>query len=102
MLVSIHGFKHMSTVQSYFHPKIRLSPYYAHLLFLLVNGILVVHVQILTRMLSACPPIYWSVAFFTTTYPDRAKQYYTPLICVYFALYNVLGPVLFSNSYPWT
>ncbi|TMW68232.1 hypothetical protein Poli38472_007904 [Pythium oligandrum] len=69
------------------------APYYAHWAFLVVNALLVVHIQVTTRLLAACPPLFWAPAVFIK--PSH-------VVVAYFLLYSVLGVGLFSSFYPWT
>jgi phosphatidylinositol glycan class V len=76
-----------------------LRPYCIHLLLLLLNALLVVHIQVTTRLLTACPPVFWGPAsFFCNKIPGK----YEKAVIGYFLLFNVLGSVLFSTFYPWT
>ncbi|CAH0482967.1 unnamed protein product [Peronospora belbahrii] len=84
-----------------------LTPYYAHWLFLLLNALLVVHIQVTTRLLCACPPLFWHPAsLICDTAMTRKKKpvltRYGRVIISYFLLFTVLGSVLFSSFYPWT
>lgn len=92
------------------------TPYYVHWLFLLVNALLVVHIQVTTRLLCACPPLFWAPAAFAVrdaagkdndnteavgnTGPKMSRK--GKLVVGYFLLYTVLGSVLFPAFYPWT
>lgn len=90
------------------------TPYYVHWLFLLVNALLVVHIQVTTRLLCACPPLFWAPAasILTKEYDEktsgedggssRTLTVKGNLVVGYFLLYNVLGAVLFPSFYPWT
>ncbi|RLN87112.1 hypothetical protein BBJ28_00015807 [Nothophytophthora sp. Chile5] len=86
-----------------------LTPYYVHWLFLLVNALLVVHIQVTTRLLCACPPLFWHPAAMACRTKSKAKTKspavltsYGRLVVSYFLLFNVLGGVLFPSFYPWT
>lgn len=95
------------------------TPYYVHWLFLLVNALLVVHIQVTTRLLCACPPLFWAPAASILKTKIKKDQARTSggddgssnsrsltakgkLVVGYFLLYNVLGTVLFPAFYPWT
>lgn len=96
------------------------TPYYVHWLFLLVNALLVVHIQVTTRLLCACPPLFWapaaSILKTLAKNDDKAKASVEggerisnkdltakgKLVVGYFLLYNVLGAVLFPSFSPWT
>ncbi|KAG1698492.1 hypothetical protein DVH05_015032 [Phytophthora capsici] len=84
-----------------------LTPYYVHWLFLVVNALLVVHIQVTTRLLCACPPLFWhpSALMCDSTVKREAPQAltrYGRLVVGYFLLFTVLGSVLFPSFYPWT
>ncbi|UIZ28864.1 hypothetical protein KXD40_007604 [Peronospora effusa] len=84
-----------------------LTPYYAHWLFLVVNALLVVHIQVTTRLLCACPPLFWHPASLLcdSTITRKASPVmtrYGRVIVTYFLLFTVLGSVLFPSFYPWT
>jgi len=90
-------------------------PFIVYWAVLLVIGVLFVHVQVLTRFLSACPPLYWFCASF---YDDASSQELSKehpkwnagmvrwamqhLIAFYFLAYTLVGILLFCNFYPWT
>lgn len=70
--------------------------YIAHWAFLAAFALLFVHVQVATRLLSICPPLYWFTAQLCR------KPRYARLIWTYFLVYGVLGCILFPQFYPWT
>lgn len=81
----------------------RATTYYVHWLFLTVNALLVVHIQVTTRLLCACPPVFWAPAAYLME-PSRpaALSRLGRVVLAYFLLFNVLGIGLFSSFYPWT
>jgi phosphatidylinositol glycan class V len=84
-----------------------LTPYYVHWLFLVVNALLVVHIQVTTRLLCACPPLFWHPAALLCGPSMKRKAppvltRYGRLVVGYFLLFTVLGSVLFPSFYPWT
>ncbi|KAG6587249.1 glycosyltransferase family 76 protein [Phytophthora cinnamomi] len=84
-----------------------LTPYYVHWLFLVVNALLVVHIQVTTRLLCACPPLFWHPAALVCCPAAKRKDAsvltrYGRLVVAYFLLFTVLGSVLFPSFYPWT
>ncbi|GLE10980.1 hypothetical protein PINS_up023272 [Pythium insidiosum] len=77
-----------------------LTRYAVHHAFLLVNALLVVHIQVTTRLLVACPTVFWLPArqFFVA----RESAARGRAVVAFSLLYSVLGAVLFSAFYPWT
>jgi len=69
--------------------------YIAHWGFLAAFVTLCMHVQVATRLLSTCPPLYWFAAHLCTGKHAR-------LVWTYFLVYGSLGFVLFPRFYPWT
>ncbi|DAZ94269.1 TPA: hypothetical protein N0F65_011901 [Lagenidium giganteum] len=79
------------------------APYCLHWLFLLANALVVVHIQVTTRFLAACPPLYWApAALIGTKLSSATHSTYTRTVVAYFVVFNVLGVSLFSTFYPWT
>ena len=70
------------------------APFALHGLVLGAMGLLVINVQVATRLLAASPPLYWLAAGLE----GRAGA----AVRTYFALYAAVGVVLFVNHYPWT
>ncbi|CAI5729512.1 unnamed protein product [Hyaloperonospora brassicae] len=84
-----------------------LTPYYTHWLFLVVNALLVVHIQVTTRLLCACPPLFWHPAALLCDSAEEQKAVpvlttYGRVLVRYFLLFTILGSVLFPSFYPWT
>ncbi|KAG7399528.1 hypothetical protein PHYBOEH_008653 [Phytophthora boehmeriae] len=84
-----------------------LTPYYVHWLFLVLNALLVVHIQVTTRLLCACPPLFWHPAALVCRVSTQKKASpelttYGRYVVGYFLLFAVLGSVLFTSFYPWT
>uniref|UniRef100_A0A6B2L764 GPI mannosyltransferase 2 n=1 Tax=Arcella intermedia TaxID=1963864 RepID=A0A6B2L764_9EUKA len=71
-----------------------------HWAFLVTFALLMMHVQVATRFIaSQCPPFYWWTATLLQQNPNARTQ---KLISYYFTLFWFLGPILFSNFYPWS
>ena len=54
--------------------------------------------QVSTRFLSACPPLYWYAARLAGSRAVGLRR----VVWAFFLGYLVLGVLLFPNSYPWT
>ena len=71
--------------------------YIAHWGFLAAFAMVGMHVQVATRLLSTCPPLYWFAAQLC-----YRRRRYAQLIWLYFLGYAALGYVLFPQFLPWT
>ena len=71
--------------------------YMWHWVLLTCLGITVAHVQIITRLVSVCPAMYWSIVLHL-----REKETYRRAILMYFVAFNIVGCIMFCNFYPWT
>jgi len=82
----------------------RFLPYCLHLVFLVIFGIFNVHIQVLTRMIySSTPLIYFYLAQHVSLYVTRGRcTQFFKLTMIHFAVYFLIGTLLFSNFYPWT
>lgn len=69
-----------------------LLPFILHLIFLVGFCMLCMHVQVITRFVSACPLIYWFAAQST-----RDLAWIVPWSCVF----TILGTALFVAYYPF-
>ncbi|CAK4850246.1 unnamed protein product [Aphanomyces euteiches] len=83
-----------------FHRR-ELAPYFIYLAFLLGNALVVVHIQVITRFLAPCPPIFWAAASLVDK-SSTALSTAGRLTVLYFLIFTVVGAVLFPTFYPWT
>ncbi|KAG9406632.1 hypothetical protein AC1031_002953 [Aphanomyces cochlioides] len=83
-----------------FHRR-ELAPYFIYLAFLLGNALVVVHIQVITRFLAPCPPIFWAAASLVDK-PSTSLSTAGRLTVLYFLIFTVVGAVLFPTFYPWT
>jgi Mannosyltransferase (PIG-V) len=74
-----------------------VAVYIAHWGFLAAFAMVGMHVQVATRLLSTCPPLYWFAAQLC-----YRRRRYAQLIWLYFLGYAALGYVLFPQFLPWT
>jgi len=72
-----------------------MVPHILHLSFLLFVGLFCMHVQVITRFVSACPCIYWFCAL-------KLSHGEMQWLYLYFSVFVLLGTSLFSCYYPWT
>ena len=81
-----------------------------HVAFLILFGLVNIHVQVLTRLLCSSSPVpYWYAATFfepihQTKSGSNARSYPVLKNCIlgYFICYNLLGILSHCNFYPWT
>ena len=59
-------------------------------------ALVAMHVQVATRFLSVCPPLYWYCAAIERQGGGVGRAVWT-----FFLLYATLGALLFPNGYPW-
>ena len=57
------------------------------------------HAQVATRFLSACPPLYWYAAHLTRS---GGRPGLRRAVWAFFLCYGALGTLFFPNFYPWT
>ena len=71
--------------------------------FMAVVALLVMHVQVATRMLSVCPAHHWCMAHLARR-GDRGvrRRRWRLMLWAACLAYTVLGGLLFPNFYPWT
>jgi len=74
-------------------------PYIVLWSVMLLSGVFVAHVQVITRVFSSLPVLYWAAAevYLTTSPSSRhwARVWFT--FCVF---YSAITSVLFANFYP--
>ena len=81
-----------------FAGSVAARPHIALWALLAVAAAVLMHVQVATRLLSACPALYWYLAHLTGTGPRWAGR----LVWVWSLGYAAVGTVLFVSFYPWT
>jgi hypothetical protein len=72
-------------------------PHVAVWALLAIAAALVMHIQVATRLLSACPALYWYGAHLTGTRPVAGR-----LVWAWSVGYAAAGAVLHTSFYPWT
>jgi phosphatidylinositol glycan class V len=72
------------------------APLVYHWALMTAVALLVMHVNVATRFLSACPPLYWHAAEWAA-----AGGWRTRLLWLWCFAYIALGCLLFPNFYPW-
>lgn len=75
-------------------------PFLLEMALMALVACLIMHVQVATRFLSICAPIYWFSAYKIHSYPKNQKLAY--VIWGTFIFYVSLGSLLFVNFYPFT
>jgi phosphatidylinositol glycan class V len=73
------------------------APLVYHWALMTAVALLAMHVNVATRFLSACPPLYWHAAQLLAGGGARAR-----LLWLWCFAYIALGCLLFPNFYPWT
>lgn len=73
-----------------------LFPHFVLLLFLLIYTLITVHVQIMARLFSFQPALYWSCATLYMAGSPRCKR----IVAGTHIGYALVGTVLFANYYP--
>lgn len=73
------------------------APLVYHWALMTAVALLAMHVNVATRFLSACPPLYWHAAEVVAGGGRRARA-----VWAWCFAYIVLGCLLFPNFYPWT
>ncbi|KAK9827676.1 hypothetical protein WJX81_007104 [Elliptochloris bilobata] len=73
------------------------APYVLHWAAATAAAALVLHVQVSTRFLSSCPPLYWYAARLAGSSGAGARR----AVWGFFLGYALLGALLFPNFYPW-
>ena len=73
---------------------LRELPYALHAAALALVALLAMHVQVATRLLVACPALFWAAARLARNRPR--------LVLVLFLSYSCVGTALFAAHYNWT
>jgi len=100
-------------------PRVSL-PFVCHWLALVAVGLLVMHVQVVTRFVCACPALYWYMAALWLRGGGESASSFGPsasswlqsilwllpgvrvLLLAYCVGYTLTGTLLFTNFYNWT
>ncbi|XP_057805055.1 uncharacterized protein LOC131020334 [Salvia miltiorrhiza] len=77
-----------------------ILPFALHLSFMVATAFFIMHVQVSTRFLSACPLIYWFASHIMGC--SSTGKRWGHFIWAYSAAYIFIGTLLFSNFYPFT
>ena len=77
-----------------------LCPFVLHMAAMTAIAVLVMHIQVVTRFLSASPALYWYAA--SVVEREDTSVWTKRAIVLYFLTYALVGCILFSNFYPWT
>jgi phosphatidylinositol glycan class V len=80
----------------YYRPE--LAVFVVHWLVLTLVALAVMHVQVATRFLSSCAPLYWFAALLMLHQGAVLRW----LLWWYCFAYMGVGAVMFINFYPWT
>lgn len=73
------------------------APLMYHWALMTAVALLAMHVNVATRFLSACPPLYWAAGAVAAHGGTPAR-----LLWLWCFAYLVLSCLLFPNFYPWT
>eukprot|EP00878_Enallax_costatus_P033564 GHUV01037079.1.p1 GENE.GHUV01037079.1~~GHUV01037079.1.p1 ORF type:complete len:252 (-),score=73.68 GHUV01037079.1:109-864(-) len=82
--------------QGYYSPD--TAVFVIHWLFLTLVCLAVMHIQVATRFLSSCVPLYWFAALLIR----HRSGWLSWLLWLYCFAFMGLGAVYFTNFYPWT
>ncbi|KAJ6248498.1 gpi mannosyltransferase 2 [Anaeramoeba flamelloides] len=75
--------------------------YIFHLIFLGCVGLFFMHIQVITRFVtSSSPVIFWFLEDYLSD--QKVHKFKKAILLFWFILYTFIGPLLFSNFYPWT
>ena len=71
-----------------------LEVLYVHWAVCLAVSVLVLHVQVATRFMASCAPLYWELA--------RTRGRQRKAVVLWLVIWQALGVVMFGLFYPWT
>lgn len=74
----------------------QMLPHIYLLIFMLLYNVFVAHVQIITRLFTFMPVVYWFMAHLIMNASIRTQK----ILLTYIGLYGTLGTVLFALNYP--
>lgn len=79
-------------------PPSSTHPYIYHWAFMTLVAATMMHVNVATRFLSSCPPLYWYIATWISPEQERWGRWFWTWAFGFI----VLGTILLPNFYPWT
>ena len=74
----------------------QMLPHIYLLIFMLFYNVFVAHVQIITRVFTFLPVVYWFMAHLIMTASIKTQK----ILLTYIGIYGTLGAVLFALNYP--